>query len=103
MVCLRWKCWPKNVRQPPDRNSASVCKMGDLLVEAGCIALVYALAKFAEARLVKKQRANSRQIMKDSVVVCVSAIAGLWAIGQTGLASAIRASPTKAFTAKPDF
>ena len=76
--------------------------MTDQLVDAGCVALVYALVRYAEAKFILKTKANGRSIMKDTVMVCVSALAALWAANRLGVGQA-SAAPTQAFVGKPEF
>ncbi len=74
----------------------------DSLVDAGCIAMVYALFKFAEARFLKKSRADTRTVLKDAVIVAISSVIALWGAGQLGVGHVAKA-PTQAFVGKPEF
>lgn len=76
--------------------------MGDYLVEAGIVAAVYGLARWVEAKFIRKTDSQGRKIVKDSVVVCISAIIALWGAGQLGMGEA-RSAPTQAFVGKPEF
>ena len=76
--------------------------MGDYLVEAGCIAAVYAVAKWAEAKFIRKSAPALRKIVKDAVVVCVCAVVDLWGASRAGVGG-VDANPTKAFVGKPEF
>ena len=76
--------------------------MGEYLVTAGSIAVVYALAKWIEAKFIRKSGNETRLIIKESVVVCVSAIVALWGASQLGVAQP-SAAPTQAFVGKPEF
>lgn len=79
-----------------------VLYMADYLVEAGCVAAVYVLAKWLEAKLVRKAPLEMRRTLKDALVVCLSAVVALWAAGQVGVGGgAVKA--TKAFVGKPEF
>jgi hypothetical protein len=76
--------------------------MGDYLLEAGCVALVYALAKLAEAKLIRRTPPDTRRILKDAVVVCISAVLALWGASRLGAVKA-GSAPTQAFVGKPEF
>jgi hypothetical protein len=76
--------------------------MGEYLIEAGSVALVYALTKWIEAKYIRKSGNETRRIIKDSVVVCVSAVIALWGASQLGVSQASTA-PTQAFVGKPEF
>tara|TARA_Y100000996_G_scaffold305014_1_gene242133 strand:+ start:304 stop:534 length:231 start_codon:yes stop_codon:yes gene_type:complete len=76
--------------------------MGDVLIDAACIALTFALAKYVEARILRKERPNTKAIMKDGVLVCLSAAGALALASQLGVGAA-GASPTQAFVGKPEF
>ena len=76
--------------------------MADHLLEAACIAAVYAVAKWVEAKFIRKSAPETRRILKDSVLVCVSAVVALWGAGQLGVAQGAVA-PTQAFVGKPEF
>ncbi len=76
--------------------------MGDHLIEAGCVAAVYALVKWVEAKFIRKSAPEARRILKDSVVVCISAMVALWGAAQFGVANTA-AAPTQAFVGKPEF
>tara|TARA_B100001057_G_C22805834_1_gene933402 strand:+ start:394 stop:624 length:231 start_codon:yes stop_codon:yes gene_type:complete len=76
--------------------------MGDYLIEAGIVAAVYGIARWVEAKFIRKTNSQGRKIIKDSVVVCISAVVALWGAGQFGMGEA-RVAPTQAFVGKPEF
>lgn len=76
--------------------------MGNHVVEAVCIAAAYAVAKWVEAKCIRKSQPEIRKIIKDAVVVCLCAVLALWGVAQSGLSASVP-NPTKAFTGKPEF
>ena len=76
--------------------------MRDMIIEAACIALVFALAKYAELKYIKKTPPDTKAIMKDTVLVCLSAAGALTATAYLGVGAG-RCTPTQAFTGKPEF
>jgi positive regulator of sigma E activity len=66
------------------------------------IAVIFVLSKFIEKKYVVKEDIAVKHMVRDSLLVYVSAIAGLFVINQVGENVSI-ASPTVAFTGTPDF
>ena len=76
--------------------------MRDVLLEAACIALLFGLVKYVEARFIKKTPANTKTILRDGVLVCLSSAGALVLTSYLGLGTA-GSAPTQAFTGKPEF
>jgi hypothetical protein len=74
------------------------------------IALVFATFKFLELKfVVKEEKIDFKRILRDSIIVYVSSITGLYAfdyMNGSSLASAVtnsRKESTYVFTSEPDF
>tara|TARA_B100001093_G_C26596094_1_gene913770 strand:- start:622 stop:846 length:225 start_codon:yes stop_codon:yes gene_type:complete len=74
--------------------------MDNYLVSAAFVALIFAIAKFAEAKWVKKEKLDGAPLVRETVIVYLSAIAGLYAMDKLQVATH---TPTGAFTSNPDF
>ena len=72
------------------------------LLSAVAIALVFSLAKFIEYKFILKEDIDVKHIIRDTFLVCVSAIIGQFIIGQVDMSTAAKAT-TSAFTGVPDF
>ena len=72
------------------------------LILAVAISLVFSLAKFAEYKLVLKEDIDVKNIFRNTLLVCVSAVIGKFIIGQVDMTSVAKAT-TNAFTGAPDF
>ena len=77
--------------------------MDNVFVQAGIIAVLYLLIKFGEMRFVLKENKPVKLLMRDTVVVYVSAVTGLYIIDQFMLqGEAVKPVP-KAFIDNPTF
>ena len=74
--------------------------MDNYLVGAGFVALVYAILKFAETKLVKKTKASAAALVRETLLVYISAAAGLFGMDKLQMGGPVA---TDAFTSKPDF
>ena len=74
--------------------------MDNYLVAAGFVALVYAVLKFLETKLVKKAEPGGPGLVRDTLFVYVSAALGLLGMDKLSLGGPVA---TTAFTSKPDF
>lgn len=73
------------------------------LILAVAISLVFSLAKFVEFKFIlKEEDIDVKNIFRNTLLVCVSAIIGKFIIGQVDLSSVTKAT-TNAFTGVPDF
>ena len=71
-------------------------------MNACAIAIVYALTKFIEKRFILKEDLVVKDMVRDTVIVYVSSVIGLFIVEQVsdGITTF---TPTTAFTGKPDF
>jgi hypothetical protein len=76
--------------------------MDNLFVISGTIAIIYMIVRIAEMKFVLKETKPIKELVRDSVVVCVSGILGLFILDQFST-SINKSTPTSAFTGAPDF
>ena len=69
---------------------------------AGVIAFVYIIMRFIEIRFVSKETKPVKQIVRDTIVVYISSIVGLFVIEQVD-ASEIGKTNAVAFVGSPEF
>ncbi len=74
--------------------------MDNYLVGGGLVALVYAVIKFVELRWIKKEKAVPAILIRETVIVYISSIIGLYGVDKIQINGNV---PTGAFTSKPDF
>ena len=74
--------------------------MDNYLVGGGLVALVYAVIKFIELRCIKKEKAVPAILIRETVIVYISSIIGLYGVDKIQISGNV---PTGAFTSKPDF
>lgn len=77
--------------------------MENVLIQAAIIAFLYLLIKFGEMRLVLKENKPLKHLLRDSVVVYISAFFGLYIIDQFLLQGEVGKAVPKAFTDSPTF
>ncbi len=73
---------------------------------ATAISVVYFIIKYIEVRMVKKEDAPMSNLVKDSMVVFLSCLVGLFVLGQVGtiLSDGInKKGGSLAFTGNPNF
>lgn len=76
--------------------------MDNLFIISGTIAIVYMIVRIAEMKFVLKETKPLKELVRDSVLVCVSSILGLFILDQ--FSTTINKSvPTSAFIGTPDF
>jgi hypothetical protein len=77
--------------------------MDNVFIQSGIIAILYLIIRFGEMRLVLKENKPIKLLMRDSIIVFISSILGLYIIDQFMLQGvAIKSSP-KAFIDNPNF
>ena len=77
--------------------------MDNVFLQAGIIAVLYLLAKFVEMRFVLKENKPIKLLMRDTVIVYISSIVGMYVIEQFLLqGETIKAVP-QAFIDNPTF
>ena len=66
------------------------------------IAIVYFIVKFAEIKFINKENRPIKFLLRDTVVVFVAGITGMYIIDYFNVET-IKAAATSAFTGNPDF
>ena len=77
--------------------------MDNLFIQAGIIAVLYLLIKFGEMRLILKETKPIKLLMRDTVIVYISAICGMYIIDQFMLQGEPSKVIPKAFIDNPTF
>jgi hypothetical protein len=77
--------------------------MENVLIQAGIIAFLYLLIKFGEMRLVLKENKPIKILLRDALIVYVSAFTGLYVIDQFLLQGETVKSAPQAFIDSPSF
>ena len=78
--------------------------MDNYFIHSGIIAFVYLLLKFAEMRIVTKETKPLKDLMRDTLLVYVSCIVGLYVISElVPSAGAVQEVVTNVFVDKPGF
>ena len=76
-----------------------------MFVNAGIIALIYLIIKFAEMRLVHKEAKPMKDLIRDMLIVYISVMCGLYIIDELvlGQHSKIKFETTNVFIDPPTF
>jgi hypothetical protein len=77
--------------------------MNNMFVNAGIIAVVYSLIKFVEMRMILKEARPVKDLLRDTIMVYLSAITGMFIIDQIGTVSVTGKSSTNVFVGNPEF
>jgi hypothetical protein len=77
--------------------------MDNVFIQAGIIAVLFLLIKFGEMRLILKENKPVKLLMRDSVIVYISAVIGMYIIDQFLLQGENTKIVTKAFIDNPNF
>ena len=77
--------------------------MENVLIQAGIIAILYLIVKFGEMRLVLKENQPVKHLLRDSIIVYISAFLGLYISDQFMLQGQPGKVIPKAFTDNPSF
>jgi len=77
--------------------------MENVLIQSGIIAFLYLLIKFGEMRLVLKENKPIKILLRDALIVYVSAFTGLYVIDQFLLQGQTVKSAPQAFIDNPSF
>jgi hypothetical protein len=78
-------------------------EMENLFMNAGIIAIIYLLLKFAEMRLVLKENKPLKDLLKDTFIVYISILLGMYIIDQLMPSGKVSFENTKAFIDNPEF
>jgi hypothetical protein len=77
--------------------------MDNVFVQAGIIAVLYLLMKFGEMRFVLKENKPIKLLMRDTIIVYISAIIGIYIIEEFLLQGVTAKTVPKAFVDNPTF
>ena len=77
--------------------------MDNVFIQAGIISVLYLLIKFGEMRLVLKENKPIKLLMRDTIIVYISSIIGMYIIEQFLLQGEITKSAPQAFIDNPSF
>ena len=77
--------------------------MNNIFVNAGIIAVVYSLIKFVEMRMILKESRPVKELLRDSIIVYISTIAGMFIIDQMDSITTIGKKSTNVFVGNPEF
>ena len=77
--------------------------MEKYLIHSGIIAFIYLLMKFIEMRITKNEAKPMKEMIRDTVIVYLSAIIGLYIIGEFMPTNAVVKTVTNVFTDVPGF
>ena len=77
--------------------------MNNIFANAGIIAVVYSLIKFVEMRMILKEARPVKELLRDSIIVYISTIAGMFIIDQMDSITTIGKKSTNVFVGNPEF
>jgi hypothetical protein len=77
--------------------------MDNVFIQAGIIAVLYLLLKFGEMRFVLKEAKPMKLLMKDTIIVFLSAVVGMYIIEQFMLQGEPSKNVPSAFMDNPTF
>ena len=77
--------------------------MNNIFANAGIIAVVYSLIKFVEMRMILKESRPVKELLRDSIIVYISTIAGMFVIDQMGSITTMGKKSTNVFVGNPEF
>jgi len=77
--------------------------MEKYIIHSGIIAFVYLLMKFVEMRITKNETKPMKELIRDTIIVYLSAIVGLYIISEFMPANSLVKTVTNVFTDTPGF
>ena len=79
--------------------------MEDTIIITFIVVLIFFIIKFVEIKFVRKETINIKDIIRDSIIVCIASILGTYLVQQFNITSIISGGSkgTTAFVDKPDF
>ena len=77
--------------------------MEKYIIHSGIIAFIYLLMKFIEMRITKKETKAMKELIRDTVIVYLSAFVGLYIISEFIPETTIVKTVTNVFTDAPGF
>jgi hypothetical protein len=77
--------------------------MEKYIIHSGIIAFIYLLMKFVEMRITKNEAKPMKELIRDTLIVYLSAIIGLYIIDEFMPANTVVKTITNVFTDVPGF
>ena len=77
--------------------------MEKYIIHSGIIAFVYLLMKFVEMRIVVKETKEMKELIRDTVIVYLSSMIGLYIINELMPSNSVTKTVTNVFTDAPGF
>tara|TARA_A100001011_G_C13923771_1_gene680235 strand:+ start:73 stop:321 length:249 start_codon:yes stop_codon:yes gene_type:complete len=82
--------------------------MNDIIVYSASVSVIYFLLKFIEMRFILNEAKPVKTLVRDSITVCFSVIAGSFLIQQLApaignMTADMTSTPVSAFTGEPGF
>jgi hypothetical protein len=77
--------------------------MEKYIIHSGIISFIYLLMKFVEMRITKNEAKPMKELIRDTVIVYLSAIIGLYIIGEFMPTTSAVKTVTNVFTDAPSF
>jgi hypothetical protein len=77
--------------------------MEKYIIHSGIIAFIYLLMKFIEMRITKKEAKPMKELIRDTIIVYLSALMGLYIINEFMPTSSVVKTVTNVFTDAPGF
>jgi len=77
--------------------------MEKYIIHSGIIAFIYLLMKFVEMRMIKKDKKEVKELIRDTLIVYLSSIVGLYIISEFMPTDSVIKTVTNVFTDMPGF
>jgi hypothetical protein len=77
--------------------------MEKYIIHSGIISFIYLLLKFVEMRITKNEAKPMKELIRDTIIVYLSAIIGLYIIGEFMPTTTVVKTVTNVFTDVPGF
>jgi hypothetical protein len=77
--------------------------MEKYIIHSGIIAFIYLLMKFVEMRMIKKDKKEVKELIRDTLIVYLSAMVGLYIISEFMPTDSVIKTVTNVFTDMPGF
>ena len=101
---LKWGVWGVTpMRLGAYTLLAIYCIMEKYIIHSGIISFIYLLMKFVEMRITKNEAKPMKELIRDTVIVYLSAIIGLYIIGEFMPTTNVVKTVTNVFTDIPSF
>ena len=77
--------------------------MEKYIIHSGIISFIYLLLKFVEMRMIKKDKKEVKDLIRDTLIVYLSAMVGLYIISEFMSTESVIKTVTNVFTDTPGF